>query len=236
MSTALSLPTASAGALTLLAEAPPENVAELVHRLGDIPLERIRMQPPPGTATVADLLAWNYAKQGPLCELVEGVLVEKGMSYLAAILEVAISTALAIYNKSHRLGVITSASGEHQLRPKLVRLPDVGYAFWHRFPEGRVTDDPAPLIAPDLAVEVLSPSNTRREMDRKRREYFEAGTQLVWIVDPEKRTVEVYTSLDKVTVLSETDTLDGGPLLPGFSLPLKSLFAELDASAPPPAA
>jgi Uma2 family endonuclease len=213
----------------------PETVADLVHRLGDIPLERIRMQPPPGTATVADLLAWNHSKQGRPCELVDGVLVEKAMSYRAGMLEAHIIANLSIYNREKRLGIVTAGSSEHQLWSGLIRLPDVGYAFWHRFPDGRVPTDPAPLIAPDVAVEVLSPSNTRREMDRKRREYFEAGTQLVWIVDPDQRTVEVDTAPENPTVLHESDTLDGGTILPGFSLPLKELFAELDGGVPPAA-
>jgi Uma2 family endonuclease len=233
MSTVISTPTFAASPLAVPAQSAPDTVADLVYRLGDIPLERIRMQPPPGTATVADLLAWNDSKQGRRCELVDGVLVEKAMSYRAGILEAFIIMVLSNYNRQKRLGVITSASGEHQLRPNLVRLPDVGYAFWNRFPEGRITDDPAPLIAPDVAVEVLSPSNTRREMERKRREYFEAGTQVVWIVDPDKRTIEVYTAPEKFTELHEADTLEGGAILPGFSLSLKELFAELDQQAPP---
>jgi len=233
MSTVISTTSFPASPLALPAHNALETVADLVHRLGDIPLDRIRMQPPPGTATVADLLAWNDSKQGPRCELVDGVLVEKAMSYRAAIVEIVIGRELSLYNKRTRLGVVTSASAEHRLRPDLVRLPDVGYAFWHRFPEGRITDDPSPLIALDVAVEVLSPSNTRREMERKRREYFEAGTQVVWIVDPDKRTIEVYSSPDKFTELHEADTLDGAAILPGFSLNLKELFAELDQQAPP---
>lgn len=232
MTTVVANPSMSFPTLALPASGAPETVADLVHRLGDIPLERIRMHPPLGTATVADVIAWNEAKNGALCELVDGVFVEKGMSYREAILEGFIITALSNYNQVTRLGVITSASAMHQLRPAQVRLPDVGYAFWNRFPGGKVPSERAPLIAPDLAVEVLSPSNTRREMERKRREYFEAGTQVVWIVDPDRRTVEVYSSPEQFVELQEADTLDGGSVLPRFSLSLKALFAELDLQAP----
>jgi Uma2 family endonuclease len=94
-----------------------------------------------------------------------------------------------------------------------------------------VPAEPIPLVAPDLAVEVLSRSNTPREMARKRREYCEAGTRLVWEVDPAARTVTVFTSPERFTVLDATQTLDGGSVLPGFTLALADLFAELDRTA-----
>jgi Uma2 family endonuclease len=100
-----------------------------------------------------------------------------------------------------------------------------------RLPGGRVPDDPVPHLAPNLAVEVLSRTNTPGEMARNRREYFEAGVELVWIVDPERRTVAVFTSPEASRELTEADTLDGSQVLPGFSLPLGALFAELDRRA-----
>ena len=86
-----------------------------------------------------------------------------------------------------------------------------------------------PLLPPDLAVEVLSPSNTKKEMERKRLEYFKAGTRLVWEIDPESRTATAYTDPEKHTLLHETESLNGGDVLPGFSLSLAELFSELDA-------
>ena len=210
----------------------PGNFAELVHRLGDIPLERIRRQPPPGTATLKDVIECE-SKQNCLCELVDGVLVEKAMGYGEGTIEGALCEALRAYNRMHKLGKVTSATSMHQIVPDLVRLPDVALAFWRRYPGGRVPTSPVPFVVPDLAVEVLSPSNTRREMERKRSEYFAAGTQLVWMVDIQQRTVAVYTTPEKFVVLSESDTLDGGNILPGFTLSLKELFAELDEEAPP---
>jgi Uma2 family endonuclease len=83
-------------------------------------------------------------------------------------------------------------------------------------------------VAPDLAVEVLSPSNTVQEMDRKLRDYFAAGVRLVWYVDPVARTIQVFTAVDQVALLREDDTLTGDPVVPGFALPLRNLFAELE--------
>ena len=80
-------------------------------------------------------------------------------------------------------------------------------------------------FAPDLAVEVLSPSNTVREMEQKIDLYFGAGSRMVWIVSPERRTVSVYTSPFEVRILREQDTLEGGDVLPGFSYELSKLFA-----------
>jgi Uma2 family endonuclease len=87
---------------------------------------------------------------------------------------------------------------------------------------------PVPLLVPDLAVELLSASNTPGEMERKRREYFDAGVRLVWCVDIKTRTVAVYTSPGNPQVFSEQQVLDGADVLPGFTLPLGPLFAELD--------
>ncbi len=80
-------------------------------------------------------------------------------------------------------------------------------------------------FAPDLAVEVLSPSNTVSEMDKKIALYFAAGSRMVWIVNPERRTVSVYTSPFEVRILREGDMLEGGDVLPGFGYELSKLFA-----------
>jgi Uma2 family endonuclease len=79
-----------------------------------------------------------------------------------------------------------------------------------------------------LAVEVLSAANTPGEMARKRQDYFAAGVHVVWQVEPSTRTVEGFTAPDRSTVLHEAQTLDGGTVLPGFTLPLQESFAELD--------
>jgi Uma2 family endonuclease len=83
-------------------------------------------------------------------------------------------------------------------------------------------------LAIDLAVEVLSESNTKAEMDRKVREYFDGGSKRVWLVDHEKRTVRVFSGPDRWVVLTENETLEGEDVLPGFALPLRDLFAVLD--------
>ena len=87
---------------------------------------------------------------------------------------------------------------------------------------------PIPDLVPDLAVEVLSTSNTTAEMDRKLRDYFTSGVRLVWLVDARPRQATVCTAVDCCTVIDAAQTLDGGDVLPGFVLPLADLFTILD--------
>ena len=199
----------------------------LLEHFGGISPARVRLHPPPGTATEADLVEFNDRKL-TLCELVDGTLVEKGMGFVESLLGVAIVCSLRKPIVAKNLGLITGADGPMRLRPGLVRLPDVAFASWDRIPGGRVTFEPIADFAPDLAVEVLNLTNTRAEMARKRREYFEAGVRLVWEVDPRSRTVTVYDAPEHCTLLDVSDTLEGGDVLPGFALPLADLFGELD--------
>jgi len=110
---------------------------------------------------------------------------------------------------------------------RLVRIPDVSFISWEQCPDG-IPDEQVPRLYPDLAVEVISPSNTRKEIARKLREYFKAGTTLAWVVYPKKREATVYTAPDASVTLTEADSLDGGTVLPGFKLELKKLFAKLE--------
>jgi Uma2 family endonuclease len=126
------------------------------------------------------------------------------------------------------LGFVTGPDGPMRLLPGLVRLPDVAFVAWTTVPGGRVPGEAIPDLAPDLAVEVLSASNTEKEMAIKRGHYFRAGVRLVWIIDPSDRTARVYTAPDRFTALDASGSLDGGDVLPGFALPLRDLFAELD--------
>lgn len=204
-----------------------ETLADLLKQLGDIAPERVRFRPPPGTAREQDVLDVQ-AREDRLCELVDGVLVEKGMGFRESFLASVLITILWGFVKPRDLGLVTAADGTMRLAPGLVRIPDVAFISWARLPGQRLPTESIPDIAPDLAVEVLSKSNTAGEMARKRREYFTAGVQLVWFIDPEARTVAVYTAPEQPILLREADVLDGGTVLPGFALPLHELFAELD--------
>lgn len=199
-------------------------LTDLAERFGPMPAWRIRSVPAPGTATEQDVIDVEV-HENRLCELVDGVLVEKTVGFYESVLAIALARKLGDYVEANNLGVVTGEGGMMRLFPGLVRIPDVAFASWKEFPDG-LTEEPVPNIVPDLAVEVLSEGNTKIEMTRKLDDYFGAGTRLVWFVDPRKKTVEVFTSRDSSSVLGENATLAGGEVLPGFSLPLKPLFAK----------
>jgi Uma2 family endonuclease len=201
--------------------------AELAERFGDMPAERIRRDPPPGTATFQDVLA--IEARGERCpELVDGVLLEKTVGFKESELAILIAVALSTFVRTHGLGKVAGADGTIRLLPRMVRIPDVAFYSRERMRSVPRPVPPIPHLVPDLAVEVLSESNTRREMDQKLADYFRAGVRLVWYVDPQARTVQVFASPADVTLLTAADTLTGGEVLPGFALPLAGLFAELD--------
>jgi Uma2 family endonuclease len=221
--------------MTALATRPPdlsppaasiETLADLMERLGNIPPQRVRFRPSIGGAVEKDVL--EAAKKGLVCELVDGVLVEKAMSFRESILAVALGHLLYAFVRPLNLGVVTGEQGAVRLFAGLVRIPDVAFTSWDRLPGGRVPNEPIPDLAPNLAVEVLSDSNTPGEMRRKRHDYFTAGVSVVWLADPNTRTVDVYTSETEFTHLTQADVLDGGGVLPGFQTPLRDWFAELD--------
>lgn len=207
---------------------PPINtLADLLDRLGNVPLHRIRFRPPPGSATIQDVIDIER-HEGKLCELIEGVLVEKTVGYRESRLAVFLGHLLNVFVLPRNLGIVTGPDGTVELMPYLVRIPDIAFTDWDRLPGRRGPTSPVPRLVPNLAVEVLSRSNTPGEMAAKRRDYFAAGVAIVWEIDPDTRTVEVYTSPTQSTTLTPADTLDGGVALPGFALPVQELFAELD--------
>ncbi len=211
---------------SVTAETP--TLQDLVDRLGGIPLSRILAKPAPGSATEADLLQVNASKRR-LCELVDGVLVEKAVGLRESLLAGALIGILRAFVIPRNLGLVTAPDGTIKLLPGLVRMPDVAFISWGRIPGGRVPQEAMPQLAPDLAIEVLSEGNTKPEMERKRTEYFEAGVDVVWEVDRGKRSVEVYErGKEKMRVYNQTQTIECGSTLTGFRLVLADLFGELD--------
>ena len=218
-----------------MATAPPigesETIAALLAGLGDIDPTRIRFRPTPGTATGADLVALNVRRRG-IFELVAGVLVAKPTGKLESLLAGSIIALLRAFVIPRNLGIITAPDALMRLGPDTYRVPAIAFIAWARIPAGPVTEESLAAVVPDLAIEVLSPSHTRSEMARKRREYFAAGVRLVWEVDPRTRTVAIYDPHGSPTLLDVTMNLDGANVLPGFRLPVANLFAELDRQRP----
>jgi Uma2 family endonuclease len=201
----------------------------VIAHFGEIPIARIRTSPAPGEATESDVVE-VHERHDRLCELIDGTLVEKTMGWQEAELAIIIATLLRNYVAVHRLGKVFGPDGMFRLEPGQVRIPDVAFVSKQRFTGRTVSKGAFWELGCDLAVEVISPTNTRREMERKLADYFSAGVQLVWLVYLNPREVVAYASPTKSTTLSDNDVLDGGEVLPGFAVAVADIFAQLDAT------
>lgn len=137
-----------------------------------------------------------------------------------------IALRVAAYVEGNDLGEVFIAETGFVLYedPPTVRAPDVAFVAKARLP---APEDSMRFghLAPDLAVEVVSPSNTAAEIIDKAVDYLEAGTRLVWVVEPSRRCITVYRSRDEIRLLQEGDDLEGHDVLPGFSVPVAEIFA-----------
>ncbi|MBW3660947.1 MAG: Uma2 family endonuclease [Gemmatimonadetes bacterium] len=165
-------------------------------------------------------------EDGYRTELVEGKLVreqlpgpEHGWSTLK------LAARILQHVEANHLGLALAETGFVLADdPPTIRGPDIAFIARENLPEGGLPRGYW-RIPPDLAVEIVSPSNTRAEIREKVLEYLAAGARLVWVVEPRTRSVTVYRSRTDVRVLKAPETLGGGDLLPGFALPLAELFA-----------
>jgi len=133
--------------------------------------------------------------------------------------------ALATHARHHRLGRVFGDGFGYQLiqLPHTVRVPDASFVRAERLP----TEGLGPGLlkhAPDIAIEVLSPSETATELQEKLDDYRAAGTALIWVVDPIRRTIMIVAAEQPVRWLREGDVLDGGSVVPGFSCPVSDVF------------
>lgn len=203
-------------------------LADVVEQLGDVPLHRILWHPRSYPATEEDVLRFVDGDEKRLVERVDGILVEKPMGNQEALLAMWIGTCLNNFVVPRKLGVIGAPDAIMRFQKGQNRMPDVYFKAWATLPSKDAHRKSIAEYAPDLAVEVLSESNRRKEIDRKKREYFEGGAKLVWIVDPKREIVEVFTEPEVPTVLTTADTLRGEPVLPGFTLLVADIFSYLD--------
>jgi Uma2 family endonuclease len=166
---------------------------------------------------------------GRLCELVNGVLVEKTMGFREGAIGTRIRFLIRTYLETHNIGLVAGADSGIRFKLDLVRMPDVSFIRWDSVDDPNEIEDLAGAFleyAPDLVVEVLSPGNTRREMEIKLEEYARAGVRLVWHVDPERKEVDVYPKAapKRKRTVAAGGSLDGGDVLPGFAMPVAKIF------------
>jgi Uma2 family endonuclease len=163
-------------------------------------------------------------RDGNRYELIRGVLVAKmptGRPHGETV--TMTNYVLTGYVIDNDCGSISSGEPGYRLErdPDTVRAPDVAWFAPGRLPEGI---QGYPELAPDLAIEVKSPSNSNPEMASKAVMWLSYGSQQVWVEDPEQTTVTIYRPGAPPITLSEDDTLEGGDLLPGFTTPVWRLF------------
>ena len=198
----------------------------------------------PGYEQVTVDILFTLPDDGYVYEVVEGVLVRMaGSGKRATRLGLRLGAQLLTYTERHRLGIVTGADGVYRFpsaRPEALDkdlpffgaetglIPDVGFYLAER--DTLAPDDNKPIpFAPDLAVEIASPSQGGTEMAAKARLYLQAGTRLVWVVWPQSLHIDVWrrdVRTGPVQLLGINDTLDGQDVIPGFSYAVSDLFAD----------
>ena len=174
--------------------------------------------------TAEDL--WKLVADGSRYELSRGELIPMPpVHFQHGKIVIRFGRILDQFVEQHRLGAVGTEIGFRLARnPDTLRAPDIAFVAQSREPQGAAAFKFAE-IAPDLAVEVLSPEDSASDVLKKIEEYLAAGVHLVWIADPATQTVSVYRSLDDVRVLTAGQELDGGDVLPGFRTRIKDIFA-----------
>jgi Uma2 family endonuclease len=169
----------------------------------------------------------HLSSTGRRYELVEGELFEMppaGARHGSVAMQ--IGALLNAHVRTHQLGKVFAAETGFILRrnPDTVRAPDASFVSQERLPSGELPTGFMDL-APDLSVEVVSPTDRAREIQEKVADWLRAGTTLVWVIDPASHSATAYRSLDDFRELSESDSLEGGEVIPGFVCPVKDLFS-----------
>lgn len=191
------------------------------------PAEPIRLPRPGRPWTVTDLL--TLADDENSYELIRGDLIMMSpASPVQGHYASRLNHALWGYVDEHNLGEVYTVEPGFELQSEpeqVVRAPDLAFVCQDRIPS---PDQQAGFwpIAPDLVVEIISPSETAQEILEKVHDYLAAGTRLIWLVYPKTRVVVEYQSLTQIRHLGIDDTLEGGDVIPGFRYPLKNLFRE----------
>ena len=179
--------------------------------------------------TADDLL--KLPDDGKRYELVRGELVCMAAATLrSSIIGAKVATRLTLFVEQHPIGECGISEGGFKLAPNpdIVRVPDVWFVRAERVPAGGFPDGIWEGF-PDLAVEVLSPTDRPLAVAQKVQEYLDAGTRLVWVLDPDARAAAVYRPGHVPVFLDENGILDGEDVLSGFTLPLRDVLPSLPA-------
>ncbi|SPE50098.1 conserved hypothetical protein [Verrucomicrobia bacterium] len=170
-------------------------------------------------------------EDGYMHEVVGGELVmsPKNDAFHGAIC-LQLAAALLAFARKERLGAVWDSSTGFWMKNRNCRAPDISFISRERLSAAGFKRSTRRFFpgAPDLTVEILSPNNTRQEIDERLKDFFESGTKLAWIIDPGAQRVEVCRSLTQRQLIASGGFLDGEELLPGFRYPIGDLFEEWD--------
>ncbi len=173
--------------------------------------------------TPEDLLAMPDRKG---FELIDGNLVEKNVSALSSWVGGETYARLREFNRIHDLGTVWPADNGFPCFPDApgkVRKPDAAFIARDRYSTGDLSDGFVSL-APDLVVEVISPNDLATDVEKKVEEYLGAGVRLIWVIDPETRTVRIHRGDGSAARLRQDGELSGEDVVPGFRCPVRDLF------------
>jgi Uma2 family endonuclease len=169
---------------------------------------------------------WKIVADGSRYELCRGELVPMtpvGLRHSAIVMR--LGRLLGAYVDKKRLGIVGTEGGfKLRRKPDTTRAPDLHFVSKARLAKEGITEKFA-NYPPDLAVEVLSPTDTASDVQQRVEEYLSARVPLVWVVDPKLQRVTVYRSLRDVKVLTPSQQLDGGQVIPGFRVKVSDIFA-----------
>lgn len=166
----------------------------------------------------------SLPKNGHKYELLDGDLLMSPVGFAHTVICGRLLTMLTVFVERRKLGVVCDSSAGYRLSPKLLLSPDVSFVSNERLAEIRVAPEKFLHGVPDLAVEVLSPSDTVTIIEKKLDKYFEHGPELTWLVDPQRKAVSVYTLAGITRLTKLSDVLTGGEVLRGFQCRLSRLF------------
>jgi len=188
----------------------------------------IQITPQTGTAVSVhefEMIADLPENRNRRLEYSAGSLIEATSDDISSEIAMILARHLGNFVYANKLGRIRGADGGYMVGTDRY-MPDVSYVCRQRLP--KPANKGWVPVAPDLAVEVISPTDNPRDIRVKVANYLAVGT-IVWLVDPVEKWIEVYTPNQTVQTLTLKDTLEGGTLLPGFTLEIQRVFDELDA-------
>lgn len=201
----------------------PATLEDLQEAFDGIPLSRIAMMPPPGTATEKNLYRWKT------CELVDGVLIVKGYSWPKSLLLSDLVYRLSTWNREDRAGLVLPGAW-HRMSESVVRTPDIAFTRWEKLRGRSLREIEIADFPPDLVVDFVTEQNTSGEVRRKREEYRTAGVRTIWTVEIQERGVWASEAVDnhRECLFYGAGSSLRTETLPGFQLEISDWFERLE--------